>query len=211
MRGKTVNTWQRVSSMVAPLKLVERRKAIVIPKLHGKYVVVRHRNENKSKGNVTFMGGGCPYGNNIAECALRELHEESRKAINRFNFKFTERKNLMFKGNRSKEGVTKSRPGGFAENNKKKGIKVNMRYHIFEGTPARRVNFHTIKRRFNSTNVSKLPNKYKETTNIMLISKRNLMRMSANQKYFIVNQILKSNLRGHSVNGRLIGSILPKN
>jgi hypothetical protein len=187
----TRNTWQRASSIVTPLKVVERRKAIVIPKLHGKYVVVRHRNENKPKGNVTFMGGGCPCGNNITECALKELYEESRKAINRFNFKLTERKNLMFKGNRSKEGVTKNRPGGFAENNKKKRIKVNMMYHVFEGNPTKRINFHTIKKRFNSTNVSKLPNKYKETTNIMLISNRNLMRMPANQKYFIVNQILK--------------------
>jgi hypothetical protein len=200
------NTWQRTASSV-----VQRRKAIVIPKLHGKYVVVRHRNANKSKGNVTFIGGGCPHGSNIAECALRELHEESRKAINRFNFKLTERKNLMFKGNRSKEGVTTARPGGFAENNRKKGIKVNMMYHVFEGNPARMINFHTIKKRFHSTNVSKLPNKYKETTNIMLISNRNLKRMPANQKYFIVNKILKSNLRGNSVNSRFIRSAFPKN
>ena len=187
----TKNTWRRVSSMVAPLRLVERRKAIVIPKLHGKYVVVRHHNENKPKGNVTFIGGGCPNGNNLTECALKELHEESRKAINRFNFNLKRRSNLNFLGNRTKEGVTKKRPGGFAENNKKKRIKVNMMYHIFEGTHKRRINFHTIKKRFHSINVSKLPNKYKETTNIMLVSSRNLMRMPANQKYFIVNEILK--------------------
>ena len=185
------NTWRRVSSMVKPLRLVPRRKAIVIPKLHGKYVVVRHHNKNNpGKSNVTFIGGGCPKGANLTECALKELHEESRKAINRFNFKLKRRNNLNFLGNRSKEGVTKARPGGFLQNNLKNGNKVNMMYHIFEGTPTRRINFHTIKKRFNSINISKLPNKYKETSNIMLISNRNLRRMPANQKYFIVNKIL---------------------
>jgi len=173
------------------LKIVPRRKAIVIPKLNGKYVVVRHRNTNKPNGDVTFIGGGCPYGKNITQCALNELHEESRKAINKFNFKLTERANLKFLGNRSKEGVTKNRPGGFAENNKKKGIKVNMIYHIFEGIPTKPINFNKIKKQFNLINVNKLSNKYKETTNIMLINKRNLMRMPTNQKYFIVNKILK--------------------
>ena len=182
------NTWR---SSTAPLKIVDREKVIVIPKLHGKYVVVRHHNANKTKGNITFIGGGCPKGNNITECALKELNEESRKAINKLNFKLTERNNLKFLGNRSKEGVTKARPGGFAENNKKKRIKVNMTYHVFEGIPTKRIKFHNIKKRFNSINVSKLPNEYKETNNIMLINKRNLMRMPANQKYFIVNEILK--------------------
>jgi hypothetical protein len=164
----------------------------VIPKLNGKYVVVRHRNKNSpSKGNVTFIGGGCPYGNNITNCALKELYEESRKAIHKLNFKLTERKNLKFLGNRSKEGVTKNRPGGFLQNNLKKGIKVNMTYHVFEGNPSKNINFNTIKRRFNSINVKNLSNKYRETNNIMLISKNNLMRMPSNQKYFIVNQILK--------------------
>lgn len=185
----------------------QRRKAIVIPKLHGKYVVVRHRNNNnKRKGNVTFIGGGCPYGKNIRECALNELYEESRKAIDRFNFRLTERENLRFIGNRSKEGVTKKRPGGFASTNK---TPVVMTYHVFEGEPARGVRFSNIKKKFHSMNTRGLSPTFLETNNIMLISKRNLMRMPKNQKYFVVNEILKPNLGRHSVNSRFVRSVLP--
>jgi 8-oxo-dGTP pyrophosphatase MutT (NUDIX family) len=184
---------------------VQRRKAIVIPKLHGRYVVVRHRNKNKPKGNVTFIGGGCRYGKNIGECALNELYEESRKAINRFNFRLTERNNLRFIGNRSKEGVTKETPGGFASTNR---TPVVMTYHVFEGTPAKGVRFSNIRKRFHSVNTRGLSPKFLETSNIMLISKRNLMRMPASQKYFVVNKILQSNLGRHSVNSRFVRSAL---
>ena len=183
-------------------RVIQRRKAIVIPKLHGKYVVVRNGNSKQ----VTFIGGGCPYGNNIRECGLKELFEESRKAINRFNFRLSERNNLKFIGNRSKEGVTKNRPGGFAQTNKNKVI---MTYHVFEGEPRKGLRFRNIKKRFNSANVTSLSPRFLETRNIMLISKRNLMRMPANKKYFVVNEILKPNLRGHSVNSRFVRTVFP--
>ena len=186
------------------LMTVQRRKAIVIPELNGKYVVVR----DKKSGQVTFIGGGCPFGKNIHKCALKELYEESRKAITRFNFNLTERANLRFIGNRSKEGVTNNRPGGFAENNR---TKVIMTYHVFKGIPKKDIKFNTIKQKFNAANVSKLGKNFQETSNIMVMSKNNLIRMSAKSKYFIVNEILKRNLRGHPVNSRLVRSALPKN
>jgi hypothetical protein len=192
-------------SMRPGTAVTQRRKVIVIPELHGKYVVVRHRSNNNSKGNVTFIGGGCPFGKNITNCALNELYEESRKAINRFNFNLKERKNLKFVGNRSKEGVTKNRPGGFASTNK---TPVVMTYHVFEGTPAKGVRFSNIKRKFHSINTRGLSPSFLETSNIMLISKRNLMRMPASQKYFVVNKILQPNLGRHSVNSRFVRSAL---
>ena len=189
------------------LRTVQRRKAIVIPELNGKYVVVR----DKNSGQVTFIGGGCPFGKNIHECALKELYEESRAAINRFNFKLTERNNLRFIGNRSKEGVTNNRPGGFAENNRGKGIKVIMTYHVFKGIPKKDIKFNTIKQKFNAANVSKLGKNFQETSNIMVMSKNNLISMPAHSKYFIVNEILKRNLRRHPVNSRLVRPVFTKN
>jgi len=179
-----------------PLKLMKRRKAIVIPKLHGKYVVVRHRNKNNptKKGDITFIGGGCEFGKNIRNCARNELYEESRTAINPNNFNLREIGSMP--GNRAKEG--------FEKNNLAKGIKVNMMYHIFEGTPKKTpINFHTIKKRFNTVNISKLPRGFHETTNIMLISKRDLMRMPEELKYFLINYILQVNHGRNSVNSRL--------
>ena len=198
---KSANRWTPPSQpgrerWVSALKLMRRRKAIVIPKLHGKYVVVRHRNKNNptKKGDITFIGGGCEFGKNIRNCARNELYEESRTAINPNNFNLREIQSIP--GNRAKEG--------FLKNNLAKGIKVNMTYHIFEGTPKKTpINFHTIKKRFNTVNISNLPRGFHETTNIMLISKRDLMRMPEELKYFLINYILKVNHGRNSVNGRL--------
>lgn len=169
-----------------------RKKVLVIPKLNGKYITVR----NKKSGQTTFIGGGCGYYNNVRKCALKELHEESRKAINNLNFRLQNVTNRHgFNGNRKLEG----------HNNK--GKNIVSRYSVFIGNPTKPINFANIKRKFNKG--KNLKNNYNETSNIMLISGKNLASLNKNAKYYIVNRVLKINHRGNSVNSRLKSPTFP--
>ena len=97
-------------------KQVTRLKAIAIPMIENKLVVVRD-----SSGDLTFPGGGCRYGSNTRECAVKELYEETKKTIQknvrnlRHLFMFTS------KLRSEKEQI----------NDKEKGIDVTSEYHVF--------------------------------------------------------------------------------
>ena len=98
-------------------KPVTRLKAIVVPRIGNKLVVVRH-----SSGDLTFPGGGCRYGSNPRECAIKELLEETRKTINK------KVKNL---NNNSYMFTSKLRSPNELASDKKNGINVTSEYHVF--------------------------------------------------------------------------------
>ena len=169
-----------------------RKKVLIIPKLNGKYITVR----NKKSDQTTFIGGGCGYYNNVRKCALKELYEESRKAINNINFRLQNVTNRHgFNGNRKLEG----------HNNK--GKNIVSRYSVFIGNPTKSINFANIKKKFK--NGKNLKNKFNETSNIMLMSGKNLVSLNKNKKYYIVNKVLKINHRGNPVNSRLKSPTFP--
>jgi len=153
------------------LKQNIRRKALVIPIINNKYVVAR----NSKTGNTTFMGGGCRSGNNIKNCAHRELQEESRQSIQNRNLKnfFTFRVGPEY---RSKKEL---------KQNENRKIKVLTDYHVFSLKPTK--SFNNIYKNFHNFNPK--TNAQKEMSNIMLKSFNNLNKNNKLWK-FMRNKVL---------------------
>ena len=145
-----------------------RRKVIVVPKINSKYVLVR----NRKSGDLTFIGGGCSLKNNIKNCALRELREESKNSIKLRNI-----------NNYKKRFLNKTRAQHEQNNNNARRLNVTLNYHVFVPNISNK-NFNTIKRNFNAYRGTN--KKYLETSNILLMSKNNL---NNKDKYFIVNLV----------------------
>jgi hypothetical protein len=138
----------------------DRFKAIVVPKIGNKFVVFRYTGTT----DLTFPGGGCGFGNNLRNCALKELREESKNSIraNKSNLK-----NMFYFSN-------KNRSKSELKNNMKKGINVTMHYHGY--LVNLKNDFDNIKRRYNSFNITKVPNRkaYSETDRVKLKNLKNL-------------------------------------
>jgi len=58
-----------------------------------KLVVVR----DKKSGDLTFPGGGCRYGSNTRECAVKELEKQSRRMLGTSDFSLCLRVNFVQK------------------------------------------------------------------------------------------------------------------
>lgn len=141
-----------------------RYKAVIIPKIGDKYVVVT----DKKSGDFTFMMGGCGKIEHKINCARRELLEESRKSMNR---------NIV-NSNHAFLFSSKVRSGSELRKNKNVNkVQVTTVYNVFVyNTDA---NFNIIKSNFNSkrrlTNIEKRTSAFLETTGIHLMSKSELM------------------------------------
>jgi ADP-ribose pyrophosphatase YjhB (NUDIX family) len=147
-----------------PLKPEVRFKVLVIPRIGDKIVVVR----DAKSGELTVPGGGCPprYKNNLRNCAAKELSEETRRSIiqNRnsiqpfFSFR------------------TKNRPPDQKLNDNKRGIIVTTVYTVY--TVEVGSNFKNIENSFKTksqmTNFEKNSKEYSETSEILLMSTKNL-------------------------------------
>jgi hypothetical protein len=149
-----------------------RKKAIIVPKIHNKYVLVK----NRKSGDTTFIGGGCSfYSANRKKCALKELREETRNAINLNNL-----------NNKKVSFQNKTRNPKEQRNNNRRGLNVTVNYWVYEPNISNK-NFGAIKRKFHSyrgNNAKRL-----ETSNIYLMSENNIK--TAPKKYFIVNLVSK--------------------
>jgi hypothetical protein len=136
-------------------------KAIVVPIIGNKYIVVR---DVKTK-NKTFIGGGCKKTNaSKRNCALRELKQESKNTI-RVN-----RNNLKPFGSFNSRNRSKSE----RMNNLRQKRNVTLRHILFKVRLPNTTSINTIKKKFNSFR-SNDP-EYLETNNIYLMSKNNLNR-----------------------------------
>jgi hypothetical protein len=154
---------------------VTRLKAIAIPVIENKFVVVRDKS-----GELTFPGGGCAFGSDPRKCAAKELYEETRKTI---------KKNA---GNLIPFYIftSKLRSNTEKANNNKKSINVTSEYHVFK-VPVE--NFTNIKNNYYSqkllNNNNKNKKEFMETIGIHLTSLANLK--SKKRVYSIVkNNIL---------------------
>jgi ADP-ribose pyrophosphatase YjhB (NUDIX family) len=155
---KTVSPPRAVSPRRTPQN---RFKAMVVPKVGNKYVVFRYTGSK----DLLFPGGGCGPRQNLRNCALKELREESKNSIraNKSNLK-----NLFYfkNKNRSPKELNK---------NKVEGVNVTMHYH---GYLLDLKNFDNIKKRYSEFNMSKVPNRnkkaYSETNKVKLKSLENL-------------------------------------
>jgi ADP-ribose pyrophosphatase YjhB (NUDIX family) len=140
-----------------------RFKAIVVPKIGNNFVVFRYTGTN----DLTFPGGGCGFGKNLRNCAVKELREESKNSItanksnlkNLFQFKNKNRSPKELKRNREVE-------------------KVNVTMHYYGYLLNLKNEFDKIKQRYNSFNITKVPNKnkkaYSETNGVELKNLKNL-------------------------------------
>ena len=146
-------------------KTETRYKAVIIPKIGNKYVVVT----DKKTGDLTFIMGGCGKDEHKINCAKRELLEESRKSMNSnivnsdhaFLFSSKVRSGLELKKNKT---VNK--------------VQVTTVYNVFVYNI--NANFNSIKNNFTSrrklSNAEKRNPNFTETTGIHLMSKSELMR-----------------------------------
>lgn len=151
-------------------KNVTRRKAIIIPKMGKKYIVVR----NKKYQELTFPGGGCGNGVNIHNCARRELQEETKNSLNINNKNMNAFRKMMpvhtFSNfTRSKEEAAADAKGNGSGN--KRPLRVKMNYSIFLVNLPNR-NIKNIKNKFHASTKTSTP--YMETNNINLISRAEL-------------------------------------
>jgi ADP-ribose pyrophosphatase YjhB (NUDIX family) len=155
----------------------------------GKFVVVRHKS-----GDFTFPGGGCKQSNTHEQCAMRELVEETKKAVQKGTLEFL----FSFE--------TPERSAKELANNKKEKITVTTTYKVFsfniEGS------FNKIKNNYNSgkllNNKEKTNSRFTETTGIHLMSLEN-MNKSTNMFYSIVRTNILPKLKANyrkTPNGR---------
>jgi hypothetical protein len=143
-----------------------RHKAIVIPLINGKYVVVQDRRHKE----VTFIGGGCGPGKTIQNCAVRELAEETRNAI-KMNIKNLPREPTFTFDSTERFGKE------IANNTiaQARGAKpVKMRYHVFV-VPMKGVSFENVHGRYHAPRSTPLTNAQLETNNIFLMNRNKLV------------------------------------
>ena len=135
-----------------------RYKAIVIPKVGEKYLVVKDAKYNE----YTFVTGGCKKRETSVECASRELYEETHGALLQniapamFAFSFESR-------NRSKQELQKD---------KREGVIVTMVYNVYilntnQSFQNIRKHYYSNKQRNNAQN---------ETDGIYVMSKQELQQ-----------------------------------
>jgi hypothetical protein len=142
-----------------------RYKAVVIPTIKGKFVVVRYHDTNKKRTDLTFIGGGCGPRENKRNCAIRELKEETRGALN------VRKENLK---NRISPFTSTLRSKGELAKNAREGKEVSMEYHVFFAPLNNTTRIKNIKHRYwTKTNLNKAE---KETSGILLRSPANLER-----------------------------------
>lgn len=149
-----------------------RHKAIVVPKLHSKYIVVNDTKNNE----LTFVVGGCKLRElkNLKQCAFRELTEETRSVLNETNVDNLTKIHEFSTEYRSKNELLK---------NKLESKKVIMIYHIYTCVPKLK-DFSKIKAMYHrrkSTN--------NETNGIFLMTKAQLQR--ANMWSFMKLNVLQ--------------------
>jgi hypothetical protein len=150
-------------------------KAYVLPMIGNKYVVGNFKLKN-GKFEKTFIGGGCGDYENIRNCAIKELGEESKETI-----RINNRKKMipLF------SFISKERFGKEIQNNINNKRNVTLRYTVFKVDLSNK-NFNKIKSNFkNSTLTNK---KYMELNNIHLMSLENLRK--ANMWNFMKRRIL---------------------
>ena len=141
-----------------------RYKAVVIPTIKGKFVVVRYHDTNKKRTDLTFIGGGCGPRENKRNCAIRELKEETRGALN------VRKENLK---NRIRPFMGPRLPWELVKN-AIEGKKVSMEYHVFFAPLKNTTRIKNIKHRYwSKKNLTKAE---KETRGILLRSPANLER-----------------------------------
>ena len=153
------------------LKKELRHKTIVVPMIDGKYVVVRDARSQ----DITFPGGGCGQRENIRNCAVRELSEETRRSINL----------RKIKNNPAFTFTSTKRSRSELENDKKRGLEVSTMYHVFV-IDLSHMSFDNIKKSFHSQ--TKLNKSQLEMNNIFLMNKRQLV--DSKMWTFMRNQVL---------------------
>jgi len=149
-----------------------RYKAIVIPIIKTKYVVVKDSKFNE----MTFVVGGCKRNEHVINCGLRELYEETRGVfgeilpchLNHF-FTFESR-------NRSKQELA---------TDKRQKVFVTIVYHVFKLDLQNLAysNFENLQSMYNSR-----ISQNKETDGIFLLTKKELQ--SARMWRFMKDNVL---------------------
>ena len=155
--------WRPNTRNKAPPRQVFRYKAVVIPQIGNKYIVVR---DSVSK-DITFVVGGCKKSEtSAATCASRELYEETHGIVDvelnndmiRFTFRNT---------GRSRAELAKD---------KRENVFVTMIYNVFIVPFGKYVGgFDNVKKKFNAKTEG-LSKNMLETNAIYLKSKDELER-----------------------------------
>lgn len=156
-----------------------RHKAIVIPKIGKKYVVVNDTKNNE----LTFVVGGCKLKeiNDISLCAMRELSEETRNVFNKTNIKNFKYLRSFKYTKRSQKELEKNIQEAIKEGKDHKT--VVMMYHIFLCFPKNDTDFEKLKMKYHR---SKSINN--ETNDIFLMTKKELQ--NANMWSFMKRHVL---------------------
>jgi hypothetical protein len=125
-----------------------------------KYVVVK----NGKTGETAYIGGGCGRNENIRNCALKELAEESKNSI-----RVNRNRLIPFASFSSNERFGKEK-----SNNLRNQRQVTLRYTVFKvDLSNKNLNFNrNIKSVFNTSRTTRRA--YTEMNNIRLMSKNNL-------------------------------------
>ena len=153
-------------------RTVLRHKAVVIPRINMnnmnniKYIVVKDT-ENKE---LTFILGGCKQCENIRQCGIRELQEETRGVlINNRGEPLVNEDNLVYSKSLSFKSLNRSRKE--REKDVRERVKVSMLYHVFY------VDLNISQDQFEYMQLSFLKKKTQtdqETSNIFMLTKPNL-------------------------------------
>jgi uncharacterized protein YjaZ len=142
-----------------------RRKVYVIPIINdNKYIVVQNAGKYK---NITFIGGGCGKNENIRNCAVRELSEETRQSIRLNRDKIPNKPILTFNVSPNERNASKM----YLNNNTRKGVSVTMKHSVFM-VPLVNFSFNKIKSLYHSkTNLTRAE---QEAVNIYLMNRNQL-------------------------------------
>tara|TARA_B100001996_G_scaffold378336_1_gene362352 strand:- start:888 stop:1373 length:486 start_codon:yes stop_codon:yes gene_type:complete len=149
-----------------------RYKAVVIPIIKNKFVVVKDAKYNE----ITFVVGGCKRNEHILRCGLRELYEETRGVFGEVLPCHLKHLFTFESPNRSKQELAAD---------KRQGVIVTMVYNVFilDLQNMAYSNFNNLQNLYNLRNSINY-----ETNGIYLMSKQELY--SANMWRFMKDNIL---------------------
>lgn len=155
------------------MKEVTYYKAVVVPRVGDKFIVVR----DTAHQEITFVVGGCKVRESDRHCALRELYEETRGIITE-----TDERALI----KAFTFTSRDRSEKELRSDKRLGIHVTMQYTVFYLDVTCKASFWSIRHRFQKSH----PLNDTETDDILLMTKKQLSDPNVHMWRFMRERVL---------------------
>ena len=166
-------------------------KAVVIPKLKNKFIVVQYAKNYGTGKNLTFPGGGCGRSRNTS-CARKELKEETRNSIKATTVKYLNTVTTKFRTKKELNNNNSPKPNRRTGVKRKYSRAVTTHYDIYGLTLNNKNTINKIKKRYHSFLIPRANKKaYTETNNINSISFNNMNKPNT-RMWWLMKKLLFS-------------------